>query len=72
MTSDFHPDFQQLPLMPAVEVNCLLLDDESKNVFPVEILASRNIGTLKRLIKAEKARRLAHLDASDLILWKVR
>ena len=72
MTSDFHPDFQQLPLMPAVEVNCLLLDDDLKKVFTVELLASKHISTLKKFIKAEKAPHLDHLAASDLILWKVR
>jgi hypothetical protein len=53
-------------------LNCLLLNEDKKKVFTVEILATKNVSTLKDLIKAKKARHLGHLDASDLILWKVR
>jgi hypothetical protein len=52
-------------------LNCLLLNEDKKKVFTVEILATKNVSTLKDLIKAKKAPHLDHLAASDLILWKV-
>ena len=59
--------------MSTLSLNCLLFDDDSKRqVFTVEIPVSKNVSIIKELIKAKKARRLADLDASDLILWKVR
>jgi len=59
--------------MSTFALNCLLLDDDSKRqVFTVEIPESKNVSILKKIIKEEKAHQLAHLDASDLILWKVR
>jgi len=58
--------------MSTLSLNCLLLNDDSKHVFTVEIPETKNISILKELIKEKKARHLAHLDASDLILWKVR
>jgi hypothetical protein len=54
------------------ELNCLLLNEDKIKVFTVKISDSENVSILKELIKAKKARHLAHLDASDLILWKVR
>jgi len=59
--------------MSILALNCQLLNDDSKRqVFTVENPETKNVGILKGLIKAKKARHLAHLDASDLILWKVR
>jgi len=40
--------------------------------FTVEIPETKNVSILKEPIQEKKARHLAHLDASDLILWKVR
>jgi hypothetical protein len=54
-----------------LSVNCLLLGDDSTKVFTVKISEFENVSILKKMIKEEKARHLAHLDASDLILWKV-
>ena len=59
--------------MSTLSLNCLLFDDDSKRqVFTVKIPKSENVSILKELIKEKKAHHLAHLDASDLILWKVR
>jgi hypothetical protein len=58
--------------MSTLSLNCLLVNDDSTQVFTVKIPKPDNISILKKLIKEEKARLLAHLDASDLILWKVR
>ena len=58
--------------MSTLALNCLLLNDDSKRqVFTVEIPESKNVSILKQSIKAKKAHQLAHLNASDLILWKV-
>jgi len=59
--------------MSTFSLNCLLLNDDSKQqVFTVKIPESENVSTLKELIKEKKAHRLADLNASDLILWKVK
>jgi hypothetical protein len=61
------------PLMSTFALNCLLLNDDPKRqVFTVKVPEADNVSILKELIKEKKARQLAHLDASDLILWKVR
>ena len=58
--------------MSMLSLNCLLLNDDSAQVFTVEIPASKNVSILKKMTKEEKARHLNHLAASDLVLWKVR
>ena len=58
--------------MSTFALNCLLLGDDTRKVFTVKIPESENVSILKELIKAKKTRQLAHLDASDLVLWKVR
>ncbi len=58
--------------MSTYTLNSLLLSDDPTKVFTVKVLESENVSILKELIKAKKTRQLAHLDASDLILWKVR
>jgi hypothetical protein len=58
--------------MSILSLNCLLVNDDSTQVFTVKIPKTDNISILKKLIKEEKAPHLDHLAASDLILWKVR
>jgi len=58
--------------MSTLSLNCYLLGDDSTKVFTVEVPESKNISILKKMVKEEKARHLAHLDPSDLTLWKVR
>jgi hypothetical protein len=54
-----------------LSVNCLFIKDDSTQVFTVKVPKSDNVSILKKMIKEEKARLLGHLDASDLILYKV-
>ena len=58
-------------LMSTLSLNCLLFNDDSTQAFTVEIPQTKNVSILKELIKEKKARLLAHLDASDLTLYKV-
>ena len=51
--------------MSTYTLNCLLLNDDPKKVFTVKVFESENVSILKELIKAKKARQLAHLDASS-------
>jgi len=61
------------PSMSTFALNCLLLNEDPKQQsVNVKILKSESVTILKKKIKEEKARQLGHLDASDLILWKVR
>jgi hypothetical protein len=52
-------------------LNCLLVNEDKRNVFTVEVSESKNVSFLKELIKAKKAPHLDRFAASDLILWKV-
>ena len=56
---------------PTLSINCLLLGSDSSEVFTVEILKTKNVSILKRLIKEEQSHRLNHVDASELTVWKV-
>jgi Crinkler effector protein N-terminal domain len=48
---------------------CLL--EGSSTVFEVKIPANANIWDLKKAIKLEKKIELGHVDADQLLLWKV-
>lgn len=52
-------------------LNCFVLGDDERRVFPVKIPRNDNVGILKDKIKKRKAPHLDHIDASDLDLWKV-
>jgi hypothetical protein len=56
---------------PTLSINCLLLGSDSSEVFTVEILKTKNVSILKRLIKEQQSHRLSHVDASELTVWKV-
>ena len=56
---------------PLLSLNCLFFKDDSTKAFTVKIPMTDNVSILKELIKEKKARHLAHLDASDLALYKV-
>jgi hypothetical protein len=58
-------------LMTDFLLNCFVLGDDEKRVFPVEIAKHKNVGILKDEIKKKKAHLLSHIDASDLELWEV-
>ena len=52
-------------------VNCLLLGDNTKKTFPVEVTIDKTVGGLRKLIKDENTRSFTGIDAKDLTLWKV-
>ena len=54
-----------------LSVNCLFSKDDPMNAFTVKIPKIENVSLLKSEIKKDNARRLAHLAASDLTLYKV-
>ena len=60
-----------LPTMSTLSINCFLLGSDSSGVFTVEILKTKNVSILKRLIKEELSPRLNHVVAKDLTAWKV-
>ncbi|KAF9234385.1 hypothetical protein BU15DRAFT_18022, partial [Melanogaster broomeanus] len=52
-----------------ITLNCLVLGGNSRNVFPVEIASTKNIGVLKDLIKSKKQITFCDVDADALVLW---
>ena len=50
---------------------CVIDGDSPSQSFPVHIDSNRTIGELKKLVWAEKKRRLDSIDAADLTLWGV-
>jgi hypothetical protein len=59
------PDTQLLCL------NCFVDSDLPTHTFPVEILKSKNVGILKKVIKEERSHHFENIDASDLDLFLV-
>jgi hypothetical protein len=59
------PDTQLLCL------NCFVDGDLPNHTCPVEILKSKNVGILKKVIKEERSHRFENVDASDLDLFLV-
>jgi len=64
-------DIQTVNPTQLLSVNCLSSEDEPTKAFTVKISKTDNVSTLKKMIKAENAHDLAHVDAKDLILYKV-
>jgi hypothetical protein len=54
-----------------LELNCWVLGDDPRHVFPVKIATSETIGYLKKAIKDEIKHSFDDLDAKSLDLWKV-
>ena len=57
--------------MSTLSFNCFILGSKSSQIFPVEILETKNVGVLRDLIKEKQSRRLDYVDASNLTIWKV-
>jgi len=55
----------------SLSLNCLVLGDDPKKWFTVEIDHNKNISILKGMIKGEKANLFKGVDASDLELFQV-
>jgi hypothetical protein len=54
-----------------LELNCWVLGDDPRRVFSVEIVISKTVSALKKLIKDEKKHTFDGIDADLLDLWKV-
>ncbi|KIM72350.1 hypothetical protein PILCRDRAFT_93498 [Piloderma croceum F 1598] len=54
-----------------LNLNCWLLGDDPRRVFPVEIAKTKTVGGLKKAIKGEKMHAFDGIDADLLDLWKV-
>ncbi|KAG2090214.1 uncharacterized protein F5147DRAFT_28683 [Suillus discolor] len=52
-------------------LNCLVLGDHPRNIFPVRIRSTKIVGNLKDLIKEKNKHKFDAADAKDLELWKV-
>ena len=48
-----------------------MLGDDASRVFQVEIVNSKTVGDLRKLIKEEKRPAFDHVPADTLVLWKV-
>ena len=48
-----------------------MLSDDASRVFQVEIVNSKTVGDLRKLIKEEKRPAFDHVPADTLVLWKV-
>jgi len=58
--------------MPStLELNCLVLGEDSSHVFSVKIDTTESVFTLKEAIKDKKNNAFQHADADSLKLWKV-
>jgi len=56
---------------PILELNCFIHNDDHHHVFPIKIVQTESVGTLKKAIKEEKKVVLKHFDADALQLWDV-
>ena len=54
-----------------ISLNCLVLGDDPKRGFTVEIENTKSVSILRDLIKQKKSPSLNYIAASDLDLWKV-
>ncbi|KAF9898821.1 hypothetical protein EC991_010310 [Linnemannia zychae] len=50
---------------------CLVDGEATTKAFPVEIAPAKTIGDLKKLIKDAKPNAFEHIDANDLVLWRI-
>ena len=64
-------DIVMLVMSNVLELNCWILGDDSRRVFPVKISSSETVGYLKKAIKDEKKPKLDAITADSLDLWKV-
>ena len=54
-----------------LDLNCLVLGHDASHIFPIEIAERKTVGALRKAIKDEKEHAFQHVDADNLILWKV-
>ena len=54
-----------------ISINCWIISEDSGHIFLVELQATKTVGALKRALKEENKQALQHIDANNLVLWKV-
>ena len=54
-----------------LELNCLVLGDDTSHIFTVKIPDNDNVSALKETIWAKKPNEFNHVDADKLVIWKV-
>ncbi|KAG1803795.1 uncharacterized protein HD556DRAFT_1227205 [Suillus plorans] len=54
-----------------LELNCWILGDSPKHIFPVNVESASTVGHLKEAIKDRAQNRFSDIDAYVLDLWKV-
>ena len=62
------------PVSPAVDLinlNCLILGDDTSNIFKVQIASTATVGALKAAIKEKRENAFRNVDANALQLWRV-
>ena len=62
------------PVSPAVDLidlNCLVLGDDTSGIFGVQIASTDTVGALKEAIKEMKENVFRNVDADALQLWRV-
>ena len=62
---------QMTPMSSILELNCWVLGDDPRRVFPLKIVCSETVGYLKKVIKDEKKPVFDDITADSLDLWKV-
>jgi Crinkler effector protein N-terminal domain len=60
-----------MPDTDPLSINCWIMGDDYRRVFPVKISSNEVVGHLKDAIKVNKHPSLNDIDASTLILYKV-
>jgi hypothetical protein len=59
------------PELITLELNCCVIGEGRQHVFPVKVLNTETIGTLKKLIKEELTPQIGNSPPNSLVLWKV-
>jgi hypothetical protein len=61
-----------LPSVPILELNCLISDIDPSHTFPVKIVRTKSVGTLRKAIMEENPESFHNgVDARSLALWNV-
>jgi Crinkler effector protein N-terminal domain len=60
-----------VPVAVTLQLNCWVFGDDITQVFPIKIVNTESVGTLKEAIKDKKQPVLDHVTADSLTLWKV-
>ena len=54
-----------------LELNCLVLRDDTSHIFTVKIPDNDNVSTLKEAIRTKKTPEFNHVAADKLVIWQV-